>query len=198
MTDSVKFDPGIGELVINFNEFINNLYSQLMMIKSISQKRVRFKLHSEKIRKNIENNIAFYIGCLLWAYYIVNQNINSPKEITGNAFLYLTDEQIKNYDYLIQVNFLENYLDNYQRDVLYYTGQNIEIPQLWNSVLTMYTEFLELNNGFVKTKMTSDIVLPTKLKNTVFDFDIKEKIEEAIQKQDLSILISIDNLSILA
>lgn len=196
MTDTVKFDPGMGEFVVDFNEFINNLYSQMMSFRTIHQKRARFKLYSSKINRYIKNNLSFYLGCLLWAYYLANENKNNPKQIVGNVFSSLTEEQINDYDYLIQVNFLENYLENYERDVLYYCGQKFQIPEIWKNILSLYTEFLELNKGFIKTKTTEDIRLPEKLQNIKFDFDIKEKIEEAINKKDLEILLNIDNLTL--
>ena len=109
MVETVKFDPGMGELVVDFNEFVNSVYSQLMSFRTIHQKRARFKLYVSKIEKAMENNVAFYFGCLLWAYYIVNENKQAPKEIVGNVFLNMSKEDKEEYDYLIQVNFMENY-----------------------------------------------------------------------------------------
>lgn len=196
MADIVKFDPGIGELTVDFNEFINNVYSQLMSFPQLNQKRTRFRLYANKITKYLKNNIAFYLGCLLWAYNIKKENENSPKEIVGNVFLGLTEEQKEDYDYMIQVNFMENYFDNYERDFQYYTGKKTEIPELYRTILEMYGEFLELNKGFVGTKTTKDLVLPAKLDDKKFDFDIEQKINEAIEKKDLEILLNIDNLAL--
>ncbi len=196
MADIVKFDPGIGELTVDFNEFINNVYSQLMSFPQLNQKRTRFRLYANKITKYLKNNIAFYLGCLLWAYNIKKENENSPKEIVGNVFLSLTEEQKEDYDYMIQVNFMENYFDNYERDFQYYTGKKTEIPELYRTILEMYGEFLELNKGFVGTKTTKDLVLPAKLDDKNFDFDIEQKINEAIEKKDLEILLNIDNLAL--
>lgn len=196
MNDSVKFDPGIGEFVADFNDFINSVYSQLMSFRTIHQKRARFKLYSAKISKYIKNNIAFYLGCLLWAYYISNENIACPKEIEGNIFSELNEQQIQDYDYLMQVNFMENYFENYERDFLYYTGQKVQIPQLWKNILSLYSEFLELNKGFINTRKTSDIILPEKLKNAKFTFDIKAEIEKAIKNKDLEMLLNLDNLAL--
>ena len=113
MVNTVKFDPGMGPLVVDFNEFVNNVYSQLMSFRTIHQKRSRFKIYSSKIEKYMANNIAFYFGCLLWAYYLVNENLNAPKEIVGNVFLNMSDEDKENYDYLIQVNFMISLLHLY-------------------------------------------------------------------------------------
>lgn len=194
MVDTVKFDPGMGELVVDFNEFINGVYSQLMSFRTIHQKRARFKLYVNKIEKYIENNISFYFGCLLWAYYIKNSNAGSPKEIVGNVFLNMTQEQKEEYDYLIQVNFMENYFESFERDVLYYTGQKKLIPDSWKKILALYSEFLTLNEGFVNTKSTADIKLPELFKNIDISIDIQKVIDKAIQDKSLETLLTLDIL----
>ncbi len=194
MVNTVKFDPGIGDLVLDFNNFINEFYSQLMNFKTIRQKQARFKLYSDKIKSYMQNNIAFYFGCLLWAYYIKNENTDTPKEIEGNIFLNLSEEDKENYDYLIQVNFMENYFESYERDILYYTGQKIKITEEWKTILSLYSEFLEKNKGFAYTKTTADIILPEKLTNTKISADINKIIQEAIDKRDLNILLNISNI----
>lgn len=194
MADTVKFDPGMGQLVVDFNDFVNGVYSQLMAFKTIHQKRARFKLYAAKIEKYMANNIAFYCGCLLWAYYIVNSNQNSPKEITGNVFLNMSDEQKDEYDYLIQVNFMENYFDSFERDMLYYTGQKKFVPEQWKKILSLYSEFLTLNEGFVNTKCTSDLKLPELLKNMKINEDIKELIDKAIADNSLESLLKLEIL----
>lgn len=194
MSDKVKFDPGIGYFVVDFNNFINDVYSQLMSFRTIHQKRARFKLYSNKIITNIKNNIAFYLGCLLWAYYIKKVNADNPKEIEGNVFLNMTEEEKNNYDYMIQVNFMENYFDSYERDFLYYTGQETKIPEIWKQILSLYIEFLEKNKGFINTRTTADIILPDALKNKEISEDINTIIKEAIEKKDLNLLLNIENI----
>ena len=189
MTDGVKFDPGIGELIVDFNSYVNDVYSQLMSFRTIHQKRARFKLYASKLQNYMKNNIAFYLGCLLWAYYIFNENKAEPKEIIGNSFLTLGEKQKGDYDFMSQVNFMENYFDCFERDMLYYAGQKTTIPQDWKNILSLYAEFLELNNGFINTKMTSDIVLPEKLKTAKITADINALIEKAIEKKDLNVLL---------
>ncbi len=196
MTDNVMFDPGIGELVVDFNNFINEVYSQLMNLRTIHQKRARFKIYSAKIEKYIENNIAFYLGCLLWAYYIHNTNKSNPKDIVGNVFLYMSEEQKNDYDYMIQVNFMENYFDSFERDMLYYTGKKYLIPEEWKQILSLYMEFLEKNKGFISAKTTNDIVLPDKLKEKTILVDINKSIQETIEKKDLTLLLNISKFAL--
>lgn len=194
MVDTVKFDPGMGEFVVDFNEFVNSVYSQLMSFRTIHQKRARFKLYVGKIEKAMANNIAFYYGCLLWAYYLVKENQNSPKDIVGNVFLNMTQEQKDEYDYLIQVNFMENYFESFERDVNYYTGQKKQIPESWKKILELYTEFLSLNDGFVNTKKTSDIKLPEKIEKMEIEKDILSVINKAISTESLESLLTLDVL----
>ena len=189
MTQTVKFDPGIGDLVVNFNEFVNEVYSQLMAFRTIHQKRARFKLYTAKIERFMKNNIAFYLGCLLWAYYIVNENSKAPKTIVGNVFLNMSEEEKADYDFLIQVNFMENYFECYERDSLYYTGKKFTIPEEWKTILSLYSEFLTLNNGFVNTKTTADIKLPEMLKNINPKEDISKLINKAITEKSLESLL---------
>ena len=85
MVDTVKFDPGIGEYVIDFNDYVNSVYSQLMHFKNMTQKRARFNLYASKIEEYMLNNISFYLGCLIWANYIVTENEKEPKR-AGNQF----------------------------------------------------------------------------------------------------------------
>lgn len=191
---TVKFDPGIGDLVIDFNNFINELYSQLMSFQTIHQKRARFKLYVKKINQSMQNNVAFYLGCLLWAYYVKNENINNPKMIEGNLFLSLSEDEKDNYDYMIQVNFMENYFDSYERDVLYYTSQKLKVPNEWRIIISLYKEFIEKNSGFINVKTTSDIILPEKLANKKITFDINSIIQTAIEKRDLTIILDVANL----
>jgi hypothetical protein len=125
----------------------------------------------------------------LWGYEISTKNSENPKEISNNPFLNYTKEQLEDYDYLLQVNFLENYFDSFERDTMYYTGKKLEIPETWKKILSLYSEFLEKNNGFVNTKLTSDVIIPDELKSKTIDFDITKAINKAIKNQDLTLLL---------
>ena len=188
MVDTVKFDPGMGEFVLDLNDFINDVYSQLMSLKTVHQKRARFKLYVSKIERYMKNNISFYLGCLVWAYIISNEK--TPTEIVGNTFLNMPQELKDEFDYMIQVNFLENYFECFERDTLYYYGKKQEIPSDWKLILSLYMEFLEINNGFLSTKMTSDIKLPDKIKNLGKCNELKKIIEKAVTDKNLEIILN--------
>ena len=188
MVDTVKFDPGMGEFVLDFNNFVNDVYSQLMSLKTIHQKRARFKLYVAKIERYMKNNISFYLGCLVWAYIISSEK--TPKEIVGNSFLNMPQELKEEFDYMIQVNFLENYFECFERDTLYYNGKKQEIPSEWKLILSLYMEFLEINNGFLSTKMTSDIKLPEKINKLGKCDELSKIIEKAISEKNLEIILN--------
>ena len=163
----------------------------MMSFRTINQKRARFKMFASKIERYMQNNINFYTGCLLWAYYLVNSNLDSPKDIEGNFAQNLTEEQIKEYDYMLHVNFLENYFDSFERDMLYYAGKKYIIPKRWKNVLSLYGEFLELNKGFTNLKKTSDLILPEKLAQINFDCDILTLVNNAVKENNLELFSSI-------
>lgn len=191
MTETVLFDPGIGELVINFNEYINDVYSKLNALKTPHQKRANFKLYFPKIKNAIENNIAFYIGCLIWAQLIKKDE--KEKEIIGNVFLNIPEEMLKDYDFLVQINFMQDYLKALIRDYSFYTGQKFNIPQLWFDILSLYSEFLSLNKGFIKTKTTKDLILPELITNLEFKENTENLIKKVISEKNLKLLI--DNVN---
>ena len=192
MENTVKFDPGIGEFVEDSNTYINNVYSNIINLYSPKQKSAKFKLYVSKIYNILLNNISFYQGCLLWAYYIKKSNNNSPKEITGNPFLNYAKEQLAEYDFLMQVNFLENYFDSFERDSAYYCGKKMIIPDEWKKILALYSDFLQLNNGFVSTKSTSDLVLPKSIDGLNLDLNqIKELFNNVLKQRDLSLFLNV-------
>lgn len=191
MTETVLFDPGIGELVIDFNEYINDVYSKLNALKTPHQKRANFKLYFPKIKNAIENNIAFYIGCLIWAQLIKKDE--KEKEIIGNVFLNIPEEMLKDYDFLVQINFMQDYLKALIRDYSFYTGQKFNIPQLWFDILSLYSEFLSLNKGFIKTKTTKDLILPELITNLEFKENTENLIKKVISEKNLKLLI--DNVN---
>ena len=188
--EEAAFDPGIGKLCIDFNTFINDTYSKLMSFQSISSKRACFRTVNTKIYEGMENNTAFFLGCMLWAHYL-KSSIDAGAKLKGNPFLNLSGRDIEEYDYLMNINFLENYFDSFERDTLYYIGRKIQIPAQWKEIIELYKEFLELNKGFVNTKTVSDIILPKKIAKKSYNTDIKELIENAVKTASLKELLSV-------
>jgi hypothetical protein len=102
----------------------------------------------------------------------------------------MPQELKEEFDYMIQVNFLENYFECFERDTLYYNGKKQEIASEWKLILSLYMEFLEINNGFLSTKMTSDIKLPEKINKLGKCDELNKIIEKAISEKNLEIILN--------
>ena len=131
-------------------------------------------------------NVAFYLGCLLWAVYLKSMDaIIQDNPCFGETF--------NESEALDEVNYLINLLESdLKKDVKYYMGKNYEPNPEYLPILKMYSEFLVLNNGFVNLEKTADIVLPSGLKKVKADElkKIKEYIGGAILNKDLTILFN--------
>ena len=69
------------------------------------------------------------------------------------------------------------------------------IPVEWKNILSLYSEFLQLNDGFVNIKTTKDIKLPEKLKNAHISADINELVQNVIKSEDLGLFSSYYNFN---
>ena len=133
------------------------------------------------------NNLGFYVGCLMWAAYIKTQ---PEQEILNNNCLgqeYNEEENISDTEFMIK------FLELLPKDVKYFLGQNYEINQADMKILELYKEFLILNKGFVNSKNNTDIVLPNGVKTEGAE-GFKDKIMEVIKSEDLSKLLEYRDL----
>lgn len=190
--ETVAFDPGFAPFVEHFSMNIMTVNQILQSQPSFNQKKFRYKMLEKQIIALIENSVAFYYGCLLWAFYLKNKYKDEPRELSGNTFKDLTEEQLKEYDFFEEIDYVIAYLDVYKRDVKYYTGKKAIVPEKWANILALYREFLELNNGFLKVSNTADIVLPQALLRLDFDESINTEIQKAISNKQIEALLSVD------
>ena len=58
-----------------------------------------------------------------------------------------------------EADFVKKYIEQFQKDVKYYLGQDYKIDGFMMKVLDEYMEFLKLNKGFTSVQNTSDIQL---------------------------------------
>ena len=174
MTKTVAFDPGYSKFLTSFINNVEMMYYEINKFKNLGQKKFKFKTYYPQIIKLIEQNIAFYLGCMLWAEYVVSQG---DAEITGNHCLGLEyKEEIE----LQEINYICAFLEYFGKDTKYYLNQNFVIEDWKLEILEKYKEFARLNKGFVEAKLGSDIKLPESLK-TLTEKDI-EKIHDTITK----------------
>lgn len=186
-----KFDPGFAELVVPFEPNISACNEVIGQIKSFHQKKFKFQMLYPQMLKLIENNVAFYFGCLLWAYYLLNNYKSDPTEITGNTFLDLDNKAFEEYDMAYDVNYLANYLPKFENDTKYFLGKQVEISQKWKMILEQYKEFVALNNGFRNVKMTSDIIIPANFVSQLSLNEIKTEINLAIKAKTIEYLLKL-------
>lgn len=184
----VLFDPGYSKFALPFSPNIDAGYNMLLSIKSPHQRKFKFQILYPQFLKLLENTVAFYLGCLLWATFISRNFADDSKEILDNNFL---GKAVNEEDMLYEINYAISYVEKLKKDCKYYLGKNCNIPTEWIDILVVYKEFLILNNYLVDAKFTSDIKLPESIKTTNIDDlnRILEKIESSLQSGDLSSLI---------
>ena len=188
--NTIKFDPGYAPIVMDSIGQVGYIYYMFNAVKNIKIKRQNFFSVSMKLEKYLKENVAFYLGCLLWANYISQFD----KEIIGNKLL---GEEASEEEYTSEINFLIDFVENqYPRDYKYYKSK-IYIPdEKYLPILKAYKEFLILNKGFVNCSKTAQIVLPEYFKKpSGSELDtINKKIQEAIASKNLEILFECYNI----
>ncbi|MCM1339021.1 MAG: hypothetical protein NC191_05065 [Muribaculaceae bacterium] len=168
------FDPGYAQHTTILSINIEYMYSMIAQFKNLGQRRTQFKMFYPKILKMVESNIGFCLGSLLWAAYIKSDSENA--KIEGNPCLggeYDEAEAVEEIDFSI------DYFTQLKKDAKYYLSTNYEINPLYIKILKLYKEFLTQNRGFVDTKTTSDLQIPTSM--TIPDKDAAQTIYNKIQ-----------------
>ena len=68
--NQMLFDPGYSASVARVSGNIEYMYSAFTSIISVKQKKFQFSILYPKFLKAIEENVAFYLGCMLWGVYL--------------------------------------------------------------------------------------------------------------------------------
>lgn len=158
MSNTIAFDPGYGKYLSSFIYSIEYMYADINKFKNLGQKKFKFKTYYPQILMMIEQNIAFYLGCLLWATYVSSQK---GHEITGNHCLGQEyNEELE----LQEINYISEFIKYFGKDTKYYLNLDYEYPKENETIIEIYKEFARINTGFVNTKTTDDIKLPSILK----------------------------------
>lgn len=176
----VLFDPGYAPLVIDSIGAVGYTYYMFSAAKNIKLKKLNFPSVSKKIDSLLKTNVAFYLGCLLWASYISNLN---DAEIEGNKLL---GEDAKEEEYTSEISFLIELVETgLDRDYKYYTGKPYKADVRFLPILKTYKEFLIINKGFTNCSNTSQIKLPDYLKKAENLEEINTLVQEAISSKDI-------------
>lgn len=152
--EGLEFDPGFAPYILAFRGTVEYLYLDIKRFKNFSQKKLKFRQYYKKIVEIFENNLGFYVGCLMWASYIKTQ----PKQkILSNHCLgkpYNEEENISDTQYMLK------FLELYPKDMKYFLSEDYSFNEKYEPLLKMYEEFLVKNKGFVESEYNTDIVLP--------------------------------------
>ena len=175
----LEFDPGFAPYILEFRGTVEYLYLDVNRFKNFSQKKMKFMQYHKKFLEMFENNLGFYIGCLMWATYIQTQ----PKQdiLSNHCFGQKYDEEQN----IADTQFMLNFVENYSKDVKYYLAKDFSFNENYSVLINLYQDFLILNQGFVETKYNTDIVLPEGLKTDKSE-RFKSIIEDVLKTKDLS------------
>ena len=154
MTETLKgieFDPGFGPHILAFRGAVEYLYIDINKFKNLSQKKVKFMQYHKKILEIFDNNLGFYVGCLMWAAYIKTQ----PKQkiLSNHCFGQEYNEETN----ISDTQFMLKFTELFSRDMKYFLGQNYSFDENIIKLLKIYEEFLVINKGFVSSEFNTDI-----------------------------------------
>lgn len=183
----LEFDPGFAPYILAFRGTVEYLYMDINRFKNLSQRKMKFRQYYKKFLELFNNNLGFYVGCLMWAAYIKTQ---PEQDILNNNCLggeYNEEENVSDVDFMIK------FLELLPKDMKYFLGMNYEINPEDLKILEMYKEFLTINKGFVNSKKNTDILLPSGMKTDGAD-SFKDKIDEVLKIEDLSKLLEYKDL----
>ena len=175
----VNFDPGYAQHTTILSLNIDSIYATISRFKNLNQKKMQFKMYYPKIKKIVNNNVAFCLGCILWAVYI--KSLGTEEILNNPCFgdVYNEEEAIE------EIVFSKNYFEQLKKDAKYYLGEDYTYDERYIKVLDAYQEFLTLNETFVNTKTTDDLKLPTSIKQPKDTIEIKNKIDEVVKNGNL-------------
>lgn len=182
-----NFDPGFIQHLSSFVLNIEQLYGLLGRYKNFNQRKTQFRMYYPKIVALLNNYVGFYLGCILWAVYI--------KQFEGEDILnnLCYGGEYSEEETLSEVDFVKNYMEQLKKDAKYYANQNYTIDTTFVKIVDVYREFLKINEGFVKTKTTNDLKIPSDLKTpSGEDMNlISQKIKSVCESGKLSELLTL-------
>ena len=118
MTQGLEFDPGFGPYILAFRGTVEYLYTDINRFKNLSQRKMKFKQYHKKFIEIFNNNLGFYIGCLMWAAYIKTQ---PEQDILNNHCLgqkYNEEANISDTEFMIK------FLELFPKDMKYFLSEN--------------------------------------------------------------------------
>lgn len=180
--NGLEFDPGFGPYILAFRGAVEYLYIDINKFKNLSQKKMKFRQYYKKILEIFNNNLGFYVGCLMWAAYIKTQ----PKqEILSN---HCYGQEYNEQENISDTQFMINFTNLFPKDTKYFLSENFQFEENIIKLLHVYEEFLILNKGFVNSKYNTDIILPESVKTENAE-SYKSSIEKVLETGNLQELL---------
>lgn len=187
MKDGLEFDPGFAPYILAFTGAVEYFYADINKFKNFSQKKLKFRQYYKKFLEVFNNNLGFYVGCLMWAAYIKTQ---PEQKILNNNCL---NQEYNEAENVYDTDFMIKFLELFPKDVKYFLGSSYEIDENDMKILKLYRDFLIINKGFVSSNLNTDILLPEGMKTGNAE-TFKEKIEKVLEEKDLSKLLEYKEL----
>ncbi len=176
----VQFDPGFTAHISAFMPNVEYVYGSLARYKNFGQKKSQFKMFLPKLSSLIDNYVAFYLGCMLWASAI--------KTLKGKPILnnFCCGAEYDEAETVSEVDFTKAFYQHFPNDVKYYTGKDFVLDEKKLDILKNYREFLIENKGFTEMKTTDDIKLPANFKEIKDADAVFNKIESVLESGNLT------------
>ena len=118
----LEFDPGFAPFIFAFRGTIEYLYMDINRFKNLSQRKMKFKQYHKKFLELFNNNLGFYVGCLMWAAYIKTQ---PEQEILNNNCLGQEYDEEAN---ISDTEFMIKFLELFPKDMKYFLNEIHIIP----------------------------------------------------------------------
>lgn len=185
MTTTLKgleFDPGFAPYILAFQGTVEYLYADINRFRNFSQKKLKFMQYHKKILEVFNNNLGFYVGCLMWAAYIKTQ---PEQELLSNHCLGQPYDEKEN---ISDTQFMLKFVELFSKDMKYFLGKEFAFDENITKLLKIYEEFLVINKGFTESKTNTDIKLPSVVKTENAN-SYKSPIEKVLETKDLSRLL---------
>jgi len=194
--NKVPFDPGFSEFSVKIPEKASLILDQIAKLKQPHQKKFEFQKFEIQIAPIVKNCAAVYLGCILWGSYLYHRHKDEPKEIYGNIVKELSEEQRKNLDYSVEIDFTIEFIEKMNKAGSYYLRKPSKVGAELIPYCEAYKEFVKLNNNFKDLDKTDEIRLPEMLSHFESYDDskldeLKTKIEEIINSDKIDRLLEL-------
>ena len=168
---NILFSP-IRHLIFSYLKFRKLIFSiSANKFKNLSQKKIKFRQYYKKILDVFNNNLGFYVGCLMWAAYIKYQ----PEQNLLNN--YCLGEKYDEATNTKETDFMIRFTELFPKDMKYFLGQIFEFEddtfkyEFENSMLYIF-KYQQYFYKFNPSIVNIDFSIPLNnvlSKNEIFD-----------------------------